>query len=310
MPRPSLLCGAGLDTGRAVSRRPTHTTAAANTASAAASTAGRRAADAARAGQQPGTFPAQQRPPGDPGAHRTRQAGLLRDLHRLSRRRPPRRTAGRPESPALARGVERPAGRADPANRPRQPRRARHAATAAPGRRRARGRGIHPQRARDVGPPGWTSGIAAAAAEYRHRRSRRRPGLLRGRSAARATRRPATCRALPPGFPMRRRCRRRGSRAAPWADAAAARGQVGARAQAGDGDRDAAVGREGQRPPGAHRSLHRHADARGRHVPELPADRRHAQVEIEDPLAGHKALRSVLTEKDIHDTTAYLVTLK
>ena len=34
------------------------------------------------------------------------------------------------------------------------------------------------------------------------------------------------------------------------------------------------------------------------------------RVEIQDPLAGHKALFSVLTEKDIHDTTAYLVTLK
>ena len=34
------------------------------------------------------------------------------------------------------------------------------------------------------------------------------------------------------------------------------------------------------------------------------------KVQIDDPLAGHKALWSVLTEKDIHDTTAYLVTLK
>jgi cytochrome c oxidase cbb3-type subunit 3 len=34
------------------------------------------------------------------------------------------------------------------------------------------------------------------------------------------------------------------------------------------------------------------------------------KVEIQDPLAGHKALWTVLTEKDIHDTTAYLVTLK
>ena len=34
------------------------------------------------------------------------------------------------------------------------------------------------------------------------------------------------------------------------------------------------------------------------------------KVEIQDPLAGHKALLQVLTEKDIHDTTAYLVTLK
>jgi cytochrome c oxidase cbb3-type subunit 3 len=34
------------------------------------------------------------------------------------------------------------------------------------------------------------------------------------------------------------------------------------------------------------------------------------KVEIQDPHVGHKALWQVLTEKDIHDTTAYLVTLK
>jgi cytochrome c oxidase cbb3-type subunit III len=34
------------------------------------------------------------------------------------------------------------------------------------------------------------------------------------------------------------------------------------------------------------------------------------KVEIEDPLAPHKALLTALTEKDMHDVTAYLVTLK
>ena len=34
------------------------------------------------------------------------------------------------------------------------------------------------------------------------------------------------------------------------------------------------------------------------------------KVEVQDPLAGHKSLLRDLTEKDIHDTTAYLVTLK
>ena len=33
-------------------------------------------------------------------------------------------------------------------------------------------------------------------------------------------------------------------------------------------------------------------------------------VQITDPLAGHKALWTKLTDKDIHDVTAYLVTLK
>jgi cytochrome c oxidase cbb3-type subunit 3 len=34
------------------------------------------------------------------------------------------------------------------------------------------------------------------------------------------------------------------------------------------------------------------------------------KVEIRDPLAGHKALLGVLTDKDMHDVTAYLATLK
>jgi cytochrome c oxidase cbb3-type subunit 3 len=34
------------------------------------------------------------------------------------------------------------------------------------------------------------------------------------------------------------------------------------------------------------------------------------KVDITDPLEGHKALLMVLTEKDMHDVTAYLVTLK
>ena len=34
------------------------------------------------------------------------------------------------------------------------------------------------------------------------------------------------------------------------------------------------------------------------------------KVEIRDPLAGHRKLLTVYTDKDIHDVTAYLVTLK
>jgi cytochrome c oxidase cbb3-type subunit 3 len=34
------------------------------------------------------------------------------------------------------------------------------------------------------------------------------------------------------------------------------------------------------------------------------------RIEIQDPLAGHKQLLPVYTDKDIHDVTAYLVTLK
>ena len=34
------------------------------------------------------------------------------------------------------------------------------------------------------------------------------------------------------------------------------------------------------------------------------------KVEIRDPLEGHRNLLTVYTDKDIHDVTAYLVTLK
>ena len=34
------------------------------------------------------------------------------------------------------------------------------------------------------------------------------------------------------------------------------------------------------------------------------------KVELKDPLAGHKALLPVLTDKDMHDVTAYLAGLK
>jgi cytochrome c oxidase cbb3-type subunit III len=34
------------------------------------------------------------------------------------------------------------------------------------------------------------------------------------------------------------------------------------------------------------------------------------KVEIHDPLEGHRQLLTTYTDKDIHDVTAYLVTLK
>ena len=35
-----------------------------------------------------------------------------------------------------------------------------------------------------------------------------------------------------------------------------------------------------------------------------------ASVQLEDPLAPHRALWTKLTDKDMHDVTAYLATLK
>ena len=34
------------------------------------------------------------------------------------------------------------------------------------------------------------------------------------------------------------------------------------------------------------------------------------KIEVKDPLEAHKALPGILTDKDMHDVTAYLATLK
>ena len=134
-PLPGL--GAGVDTRRArqqppaagQARRPTPPAPAPQTPPAQAPQQPPAGRGGGR-GTQPGTFPAQQRPPGDPALIERGQGRLLRVVHRLPWCGPPRRTAGRPEPAALAGGAERQAGRAAPADRPRQPRRARHAAAA------------------------------------------------------------------------------------------------------------------------------------------------------------------------------------
>jgi cytochrome c oxidase cbb3-type subunit III len=51
------------------------------------------------------------------------------------------------------------------------------------------------------------------------------------------------------------------------------------------------------------------ADADGS-VRSFRRDGDRPKVEIQDPLEGHRTLLSVYTEKDMHDVTAYLVTLK
>ena len=68
---------------------------------------------------------------------------------------------------------------------------------------------------------------------------------------------------------------------------------------------------EGRRPPRSHRRLHRHA--RRRPMACSAASRATAtcrKSRFDDPLAGHRQLLRVYTDKDIHDVTAYLVTLK
>ena len=77
------------------------------------------------------TFPAQQRPPGDPALDRARQDALRDQLPRLPWRRPARRRHGRPQPAAVAAGPERPERRADRAGRQERPSESGHAADAA-----------------------------------------------------------------------------------------------------------------------------------------------------------------------------------
>ncbi len=58
------------------------------------------------------------------------------------------------------------------------------------------------------------------------------------------------------------------------------------------------------------RRLHRRADDRRRHAALVPRIGDVPKVEIRDPLEAHRNLLTVYTDKDIHDVTAYLVTLK
>ena len=85
----------------------------------------------------------------------------------------------------------------------------------------------------------------------------------------------------------------------------------GSAAPAGcDGEGHACRGALGRGPARSHRRLQRHARSRRRHAADVPPRRRHPQVEINDPLAAHKAMLQTYTDRDMHNVTAYLVTLK
>ena len=76
-------------------------------------------------------------------------------------------------------------------------------------------------------------------------------------------------------------------------------------------DRDTGARRKGRGPAAPHRRLPRLAGAGRRHG--AAASRRTGavpKVEIRDPLEPHHKLLAVYTDKDMHDVTAYLATLK
>ena len=109
--------------------------------------------------------------------------------------------------------------------------------------------------------------------------------------------------------PIRSCCRTSGSLAASRPVAAAGRRW----AATGPGNhchRHAAAGPEGRRTPSADRRLRRLTDARGRNDRSFRLEGGVPKVELHDPLEGHRTLLAVYTDKDMHDVTAYLVTLK
>ena len=211
-----------------------------------------------RQGGNPGaTFPAQQRPPGDPGAHRPRERAVRRSLPRVPRRGPARRRHRRTESPPLAARAERSGGRADRPGHHERPTDARHAGDAAAGAPAGRPQGdcrVHPQRPGDDARAGVAAGGPRPAAEHPRRRRRRRPGVLQGelQHLPFADRRPAghrraACRSHPAPEPLggRRARPRRGRRRRAWC----------AEPAPGHRRRDATERPEGRRPAGQDRRL-------------------------------------------------------
>ena len=162
---------------------------------------------------------------------------------------------------------------------------------------------LHPQRDGQRAGSGRASRRPAGRAEHRRRRRQGGSGLLRRRNARRATRRP-TCRASRRACRIRWRSRTTGSAAA--ADGAAAGAPptpvtaivVDASGQKTEGrlirldDFSVVVALA----DGTSRSFRRDGD-----VPK---------VEVRDPREAHRKLLPTYADKDIHDVTAYLVTLK
>ena len=87
-------------------------------------------------------------------------------------------------------------------------------------------------------------------------------------------------------------------------------GRGGAAPSVVDGNGHRRVRPEDRRPPRAPRRLHRRRGPGRRHVAIVPPRRRRAQGRGQRSAGGAQKLLPTYTDKDIHDVTAYLVTLK
>ncbi len=161
-------------------------------------------------GGNPAVFPAQQRPPGDPAVIERGKASTSPPAAPATA---PTFAAVPPGGPNLLRSqvvLMRSAWRADPADRARRARGARHAGAAAARRRRHGGRRVHPQRRRDrtdqgappeteAPPPNAIVGDAKPARD-----------LLRGEVQQLPLADRRSCRASARECPKARRCRTSG----------------------------------------------------------------------------------------------------
>ena len=240
--------------------------------------------------------------------HRARPQSVQRQLLGVSRRRRAWRTAGRPQSPAIAARAPRSERRADPPGGTEGTSRERHAAVSASRERHQGHRGIHSQPDGCVARTGRAAGRRRSAAKYSRRRCQRRTGVLRREVQLVPFHRPAICRASRRECRIPSCCRTSGSPAA--CERSRRPGEAGchrARPSPSPSRR-----RRARRSKDAccDRRLRRLTDARGRNDQELPPRGRRPKVELHDPLEGHRTLLAVYTDKDMHDVTAYLVTLK
>ncbi len=165
---------------------------------------------------------------------------------------------------------------------------------------------VHPQRGGQRARTGRAARRPAGRAEHRRRRRRRPARRTSRRSARRATRRP-TCRA------SRRACPDPMALQNYWVGGGGGRGGRGGAPRRRRSRRSVvdASRPESRRPAGPPRRLHR----RRRRWPTARRARSAAtatcpKVEVNDPREAHRKLLPTYTDKDIHDVTAYLVTLK
>ena len=248
---------------------------------------------------------------GRPRADRAREDAVRHQLHRLSRRRPPRRRHGRTQPAAVAGCLERPRRRTDRPDHSGQPQGRRHAGH----RDESRGRGgrgrLRAQRSGDHRQTGHASVDRPGGAECAGRQCRRRPGLLRREVRQLPLRHRRSARASRPESPIPRRCRTPGSPAAgaaAAADAAARAGEPSARTVT-----VAVTLPSGERTEGRLVRIDDFLVTVGLADGTLRTFRRDGdvpKVEVHDPMQAHRDLLAVYTDKDMHDVTAYLVTLK